>query len=150
MNDNLVEMSHEQIEEALARVKEALPPEISQRIIRIVRAYLTLTNVVRSKNASIKRLRRMLFGSRSEKTKKVLPPQDPLPGMKDENPSQGCGGGEKPKAPAVPKPGHGRNGQDAYWGAELECVSHFFVHTPIFELVGMEERRKSWGSWKNK
>ena len=124
MSDDLAEISHAQVEEALARVKEALPPEISQRINRIVRAYLAVIKVVEKKNASIKRLQRMLFGSRSEKTKKVLSSQDPLPGIEDKNPKQSSGGGAKPKPPAAPKPGHGRNGQDAYWGAELECIPH--------------------------
>ena len=113
MNDDVVKLSRAQIEEALARAKDALPPEIFKRIDHIVRAYLTVIKIVEKKNASIKRLQRMLFGSRSEKTNKVLPPQDPLPGMEDKNPKQGSAGGAKPKPPAAPKPGHGRNGQDA-------------------------------------
>ena len=76
-------------------------------------------------DVSIRTLRELLFGAKTEKTRRVLGEQlTPPPGQggigdkaqgssADQPPSEQRGGSEKP-----PRKGHGRNGADAYAGAE--------------------------------
>ncbi|MFH2010726.1 MAG: transposase [bacterium] len=123
MKIRVVEVPRRQIEEALAKARPALPAEVFGTIETVAHAYLTVVEVLQRKSASIRRLRRLLFGPTSEKTEKVLA----KPGSPGEGQTQGEGsgsGGSKAKSPRVPPPGHGRNGHDAYWGAKKECVPH--------------------------
>src|ERR1017187_1051768 len=83
-----------------------------------------LTQLVEQKNMSIQRLRKMLFGAKTEKIGNVIKtgsnaepaasdPQEPsatVPGMQKP-------GAAEPVAKPEPKPGHGRNGADTYTGA---------------------------------
>jgi transposase len=86
-----------------------------------------LTHEIGAKGASIERLRRMLFGARTEKTDKLFP--DPLagagaagspPGGRT-NPS--VSGTQRPR-----RPGHGRNGAASYPGATKVCITHGTLH----------------------
>lgn len=67
-----------------------------------------LTEELRQKGASIDRLRRLIFGAPTETTKNVVGASAPA-----------SASGDKPKAP-----GHGRNGADAYRGANKVKVPH--------------------------
>lgn len=106
-----IEMTEEEIAQALAQAKAVLPATTFEKIDNIARAYSTLMRVLEDKNVSIGRLRRMLFGPTSEKSLQVLASQQP--------PLNG-----KAKAPRPPPPGHGRNGQAAYSTAKTEEVPH--------------------------
>ncbi|MCG2661764.1 MAG: transposase, partial [Kiritimatiellae bacterium] len=123
MKVDVVNVSHDQIEAALAQAKDVLPTEVFEKIDAVVRAYSTLVKVLEGKNVSIKRLRRMLFGSSSEKSRNVLASQEQSDGVGNEN-TKANGGGGKAKPPGPPPPGHGRNGQDAYRNAKTERVEH--------------------------
>lgn len=117
---DLVDLSEEQIEKALAQAKAVLPAAIFEIIGNVVGAYLTLVKVLEDKETTIGRLRRVLFGPSSEKSQKVLAPQGQPQKTKEEaNASSGKG-----KAQRSPPPGHGRNGQAAYWAAKTEHVPH--------------------------
>ena len=83
-----------------------------------------LTQELQAKGTTIDRLRRMLFGGRTEKTSQVVgddggdggaAPTDPASG----DPAAGGAGEQKPRAP-----GHGRNGAAAYTGANKIKVPH--------------------------
>ena len=87
-----------------------------------------VTGELSSKNASLARLRKILFGTpKTEKTKHVLVSNGPAPEPGKSDP-KGKQGGEKQSAEASgakPKrPGHGRNGADDYPGAERVELSH--------------------------
>ncbi len=109
-----VDMSQEQIDADLAQAKAVLPEATFDRIEKVVRAYSTLVDVVKDKDTTIGRLRRMLFGSKSEKSEQVLP-QKPE-SSREETKDNGNG--------KTPRPGHGRNGQAAYAAAKIETVCH--------------------------
>jgi transposase len=66
--------------------------------------------VVREKRISIKELKKLIFGARTEKTQKVLK------SAAQEKPN------EKNDASRKKRKGHGRNGSDAYTGAERVCL----------------------------
>ena len=76
-----------------------------------------------SKEISVERLRRMLFGSTTEKTEAVLARIDP-------GDTHASAPGEAPEETPtpVPKPGHGRLGAAAYAGAERISVPHPTLH----------------------
>lgn len=76
-----------------------------------------LTEEIKAKNASIYRMRSMLFGASTEKTEKVLKKNAEESSEKD-SPAPG-GAGEKKK-----RKGHGRNGSAAYTGADRIKISH--------------------------
>jgi transposase len=97
---------------------------------------LHLTELIRAKDASIRRLRKLLFGASTEKTNDLLGG-----GVSDGNgESLGDPSNEEPPAnhdgsatpaennsqddPPKPKPGHGRNAAKDYEGAEKISVPH--------------------------
>ena len=101
----------------------------------MVDAYGTITDLVDDKNTSIARLRKLLFGAQTEKTKAVLAGKDPkassaaqpsapLAAAAEEAATTASGSTTEENAGKTPPPGHGRNGADAYAGAEKVVVPH--------------------------
>ena len=121
MEINVVDVSRQQLDEALAKAKVAVPAETFDVLEKVVCAYSTVLQELESKNSSIRRLRNMVFGSSSEKISKVLATSDALQNAKA---TGARGNGGKAKSPRLPPPGHGRNGHSAYPGAKTVCVSH--------------------------
>jgi transposase len=86
--------------------------------------------LVEDKDTSIRRLRQLFFGSRTEKTKDVVGPKDGTPksdvppdAAAEPESTAGEGTTDVSNAAAVSK-GHGRNGAEAYPGAERIDVPH--------------------------
>jgi len=78
-----------------------------------------LTNEIQMKGASIRRLRKLIFGSSTEKTSQVVGSTDD----EDDAPTDGAGSdgsddGQGSTEPKKKRKGHGRNGADAYHGAD--------------------------------
>jgi hypothetical protein len=120
-----IDISPEELEALVGRAEGGeLEPGDVQIIQAMAETISRLTAALDEKNMSIKRLRRILFGSKSEKTKTVLKDfesnQKGDEKTKDEEEPEK--GEEKPKK-AKPK-GHGRNGSDKYPGAERIRVEH--------------------------
>ncbi len=129
----IIEVDSPRLEEVLGRAEQALPPEDVALIRAVVEAYRYVVDLVDDKNTSIGRLRQLLFGSRTEKTKAVLGRKADL---RDAPPANGAaadtesvsgeadidGSNETDEAPA--RKGHGRNGADVYRGAERIDVPH--------------------------
>jgi len=88
-------------------------------------SYIHLLKLLEDKSTTIDRLRKLIFGSGSEKTRDVLKDKDAGPLSipvedRDESTGQGAPGNE----PAASHKGHGRNGADDYPGAEKIPVGH--------------------------
>jgi len=86
----------------------------------VIASLCELLDLLKKKETTLARLRRMLFGASTEKTKDVFPEDpdaDPTSGENDEDRDSTD---DEPPAPR----GHGRNGADAYTGAERITVSH--------------------------
>jgi transposase len=129
----IIEVDSPRLEEVLGRAEQALTQEDVELIRAVVEAYRYVVDLVDDKNTSIGRLRQLLFGSRTEKTNAVLGRKTD---MRDAPPANGAaadtesasgevdidGSNETDKAPA--RQGHGRNGADAYRGAERIDVPH--------------------------
>lgn len=109
-------VSADELRQIKARVRERkLEDSDYELIVAILETVEFLRDAVQKKTISIKRLLGMVFGVRTEKTRKVLP-----------------GGGEKPPAGShkpteqknTKRKGHGRNGAAQYWGAERVVIAH--------------------------
>lgn len=85
-----------------------------------------LTDQIGSKGASILRLRRMLFGARTEKTATVCP--DPPRDDQAAAGSAAADGGAATDPARRRRPGHGRNGAESFTGAVKVCVVHGTLH----------------------
>ena len=86
-----------------------------------------LTNEIGAKGMTIERLRRMLFGARTEKTDKIFPDAPKEHDAAGATPSSDAPPGEAGKQ-RPRRPGHGRNGADAFTGAVKVCVVHGTLH----------------------
>jgi len=117
-----------ELEGILDRVRGSLSTEDHEKLRAAVDTLAFLTRELESKGTSVDRLRRLLFGPRTEKMSAVLGDADgPVAG------GTGAGFEGRPDA-AQPapgedrskekRPGHGRNGATDYLGAEKVKVGH--------------------------
>ena len=90
----------------------------------LVWAYLELVDLVKDKDTTLARQRKILCGASSEKTENILPEDpesDTAPASNEEDKAPDSIDDQPPK----PKPkGHGRNGATKYPGAKRISVSH--------------------------
>jgi len=136
------ELKLDELEAILVRAqKEPLTNEDHQTLKAAIETLAYLTTELEAKGASIRRLRKLIFGSSTEKTSKLFDekskeeesssdkatestssgerhePTDEADAASESKPGQG----EKDKKP---RKGHGRNGASAYTGAEKISVAH--------------------------
>ena len=110
----------EDLETLLKRAKASLAEEDYEKLELLRNAYLTLTDLIEDDRMTIRKLREMLFGRSTEKTSKVVAevegetPQ--LRGGESGGPSEGDEPDKSTKRRKAK--GHGRNGADAYQGAD--------------------------------
>ena len=97
------------------KAKASLVEEEHTMLKGSVETLAVVTQELEQKGTSIARLRKLIFGARTEKTTDVLGKK---PGENDGKKSSG-----KDKKKKKPK-GHGRNGSDKYTGAEKVPVEH--------------------------
>jgi hypothetical protein len=127
-----IELTQEQLDALLLRVKDsALQPGDYEIIKAALDTLRFLEQAYEEKTVSIKRLLRMLFGARTEKTKTVVVADD---GDKKASGNNLCDGTndayDSQRGPCKEDPvkkrrkGHGRNGADAYRGADKIVVAH--------------------------
>lgn len=126
-----VEWDLAELEAVLARVREALGEEVYQKLRAVLQTLAYLTRLLEDKNTTIGRLRKLLFGARTETRRNVFPPAsaetesaaDTTPG--DAPTLDADAPPEPPAAKPKNKPkGHGRNGATAYAAATRMAISH--------------------------
>jgi transposase len=134
----IVDVDMERLDDVLRRAEAALDEEDYALLKAIVESYHYVADLVGDKNTSIARLRKLLFGARTEKTSSVLgkTPADenaPAPPPKADGQSGKAVAGETPDGvgstacdseASEKTKGHGRNGADAYTAAEKIEVPH--------------------------
>ncbi|HXL18050.1 MAG TPA: transposase, partial [Streptosporangiaceae bacterium] len=132
----IVEVASTQVEEVLRRVEQALDEKDTQLIRAVFASYVYVAGLVEDKNTSIRRLRQLFFGARTEKTEAVVgrktekPDATPPHGaMADTEVAAGQPHTNEPNTDASDEAapackGHGRNGADAYGGADRIDVPH--------------------------
>lgn len=138
----IIELDRMELEEILRRVEaQQLEAEDYATIRAVIEAYVGLTLAVEDKNTTIRRLRQMLFGAKTEKTRTVVG-RRPKDGGENDEAASASAGSDTAAAPAKegdtkappesdaetdarpPRRGHGRNGAAAYTGAEKINVQH--------------------------
>ena len=123
-----IDLTQEQTDSLLLRVKANRLKEGDYEMIKaIINTLRFLGQAYDEKTTSIKRLLRMIFGARTEKNKNILGADDDQKSSGD-NPDDSCqqddvcdneaGGCNEKDAPKKKPKGHGRNGADAYTGAD--------------------------------
>src|SRR5258708_236202 len=112
-----IDVPMEELEKVLERArKEPLDEEGYAKLKASLETLGYLVQLVENKDTTIHRLRQILFGSSTEKTSQVLPTEAGNPTVNPKVPREKTTG-EKSK-------GHGRNGAEAYSGAEKVRVAH--------------------------
>jgi transposase len=129
----LIEVESEELEEVLRRVEQSLDEKDSTLIRRVFESYAYVSDLVEDKNTSIRRLRQLFFGSRTEKTEAVVGQKTEKSDtasrhdiVADAELTAGEENGDESKESDVvaTSKGHGRNGAEAYRGATRIDVSH--------------------------
>ena len=129
----IIELSMSELEELLRRVEAKQLEDGDCEIIKTVFfSYVNLTDTLKDKSVSMRRLRQMLFGVTTEKTAAILGDTagSSAPSTADESDSSEVGNEssdtqETPEKQPKKRPkGHGRNGVEAYPGAEKIHVQH--------------------------
>jgi len=116
----LIEIATDELEALLARAKAKLSADDFSILRKFVDSMAYLTRLVEDKKTTIRHLRQLFFGSKSEKTSKVFP-EDSEKAVEAKPPQavEEDAGKEKKK-----RKGHGRNAAAAYRGAEKIQVPH--------------------------
>src|SRR5262245_47375254 len=68
----MLEVDRTQLEEVVRRAEQALDDKDATFIRRVFESYLYVSDLVEDKNTTIRRLRELFFGKRTEKTKAVV------------------------------------------------------------------------------
>ncbi len=117
-----------EMESLLQRVRATLGEKDYQLLKKVIDSHVCLTDLVGDKQMTIKRLRQMLFGASTEKTSDVIKEEESeseSPPATNENsraPPEKTD--EEDSETKQKRKGHGRNGADAYTGAEKIRVPH--------------------------
>ena len=104
----IVSLSASQLEELLAKLALLLPAEIYPLVEKLLRNLQWVMGLIETKQTSIGRLQRLIFGAKTEKTKLLFPKPPPASSQTD-----------KPKGK-----GHGRMAAADYTGAKRVRVNH--------------------------
>jgi len=112
----VVELSTAQLEALLVKLAGVLPAETYQLVETLLRTLQWVTGALEAKNTTLGRLRRMLFGAKTEKTRNLLAPSD------------AAATSDKTQAPKLRAKGHGRKAAQDYPGAKRVPVSHPKFH----------------------
>ena len=115
-----VEVNLPELEALLERKREALGEEDYQKLKKGLWALSYLTDLIGDKDTTISQLRALLMKPSTEKTRKVLEQAGLPTSSSSSHPPPSAGASESQKK----KPGHGRNGAEAYRGAERIKIAH--------------------------
>lgn len=116
-----LELRLDELEAIVERTKAALSAEDHAKLKAALETLAFLTAELQAKGTSLDRLRRLLFGVKTEKTRTIVGP-GAAPGAPGASGSAGATAG--PPAASAPRPGHGRTGVAAYTGATRVAIAH--------------------------
>ncbi len=123
----IVELGRDEWEAILQRAQAVLNENDYRMVETVVQSYAYVTDLLEDKRTTIDRLRKLLFGSGSEKTRDVVPPTQAAPPSTAPPGVEPLEQAEPLPEEATPPSGHGRNGADDYSGAERIAVTHGFL-----------------------
>lgn len=125
----IIELDIHKLEEAFDRAQTTLDPKDFTLFKAMAESYLYFAEFIGSKNATIARLRKMIFGATTERTAAVCGKKSGTssdtpagPDAPAQSPPSGSAADTENSGKTPPK-GHGRNGAEAYSGAEKVQVA---------------------------
>jgi len=108
-----------ELHEVLARASGVLDEQDHEKLRLMVEGFIELVRLVEDKRMSNKRLRQMLFGAHTEKTRDVLTDE------RDDTSSRPASNDpDKDKGQQRPRKGHGRRPAEDYTGAKTRAIAH--------------------------
>jgi transposase len=115
-------LDRSELEAILEHAKTALSEDEYNKLHAAMETLIYLTQELEKNRVSVQRLKKLLFGTTTEKTQKVM---EKLLNQAEKGNNSGDEGA-KDNAPEGPKKakGHGRNGADTYTGADKVRVPH--------------------------
>lgn len=131
LSAEVINVDTRQLDELADRAAtNTLTQEDMELMRKIFQSYTQFFEIVADKNTSLKRLRKLMFGASTEKTKNVVGEgesqanPDPSAGADDESPEESNAADGSSKTNSAKRPGHGRMGADKYQGADQVDVKH--------------------------
>ena len=126
----LLAVDDKQLEDVLRPAEQALDEKDSHLIRRLFESYAYVSDLIEDKNTSIRHLRQLFFGSRTEKTeavvganaRKIKAALARNDAAADESSADDANSDASDDSTVTR--GHGRNGAEAYQGAERVHVMH--------------------------
>ena len=121
----VIEVDDKQLKDVVRRAEKSLDQKDAALIRAVFESYAYVSELVDDKNTSIRRLRQLFFGARTEKTDAMVGrTANSQHGAASSEPSaEDSDDDESDESGATPqKKGHGRHRADAYRGA-LQCPS---------------------------
>jgi flagellar biosynthesis/type III secretory pathway chaperone len=141
----ILELDVHELESLLDRIQAALGEEVAKPFRVLLQSYAQLVEVLGHKEISLRRLQQLLFGAKTERTSHVLPLESPSLAADTPTASEGevaegdslssddsthddaasgaeGSGLDDGSRPHRRRPGHGRNGVDAYRGCTRVAV----------------------------
>lgn len=125
----VVELNREELEAMLDSARSRpLQEEEYQKLKGVIETLAYLTGLIEKGKLSVRRLRQMLFGARTEKTRVVLKTEPSAKssslGSQDHQAGPCAEGSSTPAGEKEKSKGHGRNGAAAYSGGTRVWVAH--------------------------
>ena len=125
----VTELELGEVERALDFVEEQLGEEAVRPLRLLFSWVLSIRVLLQEKTLSLNRLRRLVFGSSSEKTRDVCPPEEPNDaasgdGTEDSSDPSSSKDSDPSPRPRAKRKGHGRIPASAYTGCERVIVTH--------------------------
>jgi transposase len=117
-----IDLDRSELEAILERAKTALSEEEYAKLHAAMETLIYLTQELEKKRVSVQRLKQLLFGATTETTRKVM---QKILDEADKKSNSGDDAAEGKDAKTKKKAkGHGRNGAEAYTGADQVRVPH--------------------------
>ena len=119
----VIELTLEDCDAILSQAKARLDAAVYEKIAGVVRSYLWVLAQLEAQRTSLRRLRRMLFGAKTERTRDVTRKATGESKDGEDAPASESDDGAE-KHFKKKRSGHGRNGTPSYTGAERIEVPH--------------------------
>lgn len=127
----LVSATQAELEELLALAKAASFPQDKYQLLEgVLGTFVYVMQLLQNTKSSLRRFRRMLFGLRTENKRNVLKENTGNDEQEQDDNQADAAPGDQGVAPAPDRPlkgkrpGHGRNGVQAYGGATVVPIEH--------------------------
>jgi len=117
-----IELDRSELEAILEHAKAALSEDEYNKLHAAMETLIYLTQELEKNRVSVQRLKKLLFGATTEKTQKVM--ETLLDQAEKDKDSENDGAQNNASEAQKKTKGHGRNGADAYTGADKVCVPH--------------------------